>query len=297
MITYNKALFLYNGNAGKKDIERKLSLTVPVLSQAIKELTILQTETLEEARRVCVEYAEEIELLIILGGDGTIHTCINSIAPLDKRPIIAILPGGTSNDFCRTLGIPQNLKAAANAIVNGSVIDIDIGKSNDNYFLNFWGIGLVAETSQNIDETQKKNLGVLSYFLSTVKTFSQAESFSYTITTNEGEFNGEAVLILVLNGNYIGTQEIPVGTLSPMDGKMNVLIIENSNFASFRELLAMNNPRMDAEDFQELSHFAVNELKIKTNKPKKIDMDGELYTSTPADITTLAGHIRIIGNL
>jgi YegS/Rv2252/BmrU family lipid kinase len=294
MPKYDSALLLYNGNAGSEEIEEKLALTLPTLSQHIKEMTIIQTDSIEEAKETCVKFSPKIDLLIILGGDGTIHSCINAIAPLKERPVIGVLPAGTSNDFSRTLQIPQNLHKAAQAIINGDVIDVDIGKTGYQYFLNFWGIGLVAETSQNIDEEQKKNWGVLSYFISTIRTVNQAEAFQYEIITEENEYHGEAVLIIVLNGKFLGTRKLPIPSIHANDGLFDVLIIKNSTLSSFMELLSMNNVNTDEEQFTELEHFQAKKLKISTSIEKNIDMDGEIAGTTPDEINILPRHLRMI---
>ncbi|WP_249872709.1 YegS/Rv2252/BmrU family lipid kinase [Oceanobacillus saliphilus] len=294
MAKYNRALFLYHIHAGKTNIEQKLTQTLPILSKHIKELIVLQTETLEETHNACKTYGENIDLLIILGGDGTLHACLNSIVELEKRPIVAILPGGTSNDFSRMLQIPQNLPDAAEAIIHGNVVDIDVGKSDDRYFLNFWGIGLVTDTSENINETEKKNFGALSYIMSAIRTVNNARSFSYEMKSDDDIFKGEAVLIAVLNGKYIGTREIPISTISPKDGKLDVLIIKNSNLASFRELLAMNKNISAYDEMEEITHFQTKRLSLSTSQNKNIDMDGEILTQTPATITVLHNHMKMI---
>ncbi|PAV30695.1 diacylglycerol kinase [Virgibacillus profundi] len=294
MPIYSRGLFLYNGNLEKNDLDKKLARTLPILSQRVKELTVIQTATIEEAKNVCRGFADQIELLIILGGDGTVHECINSLATLENKPAIAILPGGTANDFSRMLHMPQNLQAAAHAIVEGDIVDIDLGKADDQYFLNFWGIGLVSETSKNIDDDQKKSLGVLSYFMSTLKTVGQAELFSYEIIADDMTYDGEAVMILVLNGKFLGTKELPIPKVSPTDGKLDVLIVKNSNLASFRELLSMNNPELDADGLTELTHLQVEAIKIKADKSKVIDMDGEMNGTTPSEITILPNHLQMI---
>ncbi|MFA1822693.1 diacylglycerol kinase family protein [Virgibacillus oceani] len=294
MPEYDSALFLYNGNAGSEDIEEKLTQTLPILSQHVKKMTVIQTETIEEAQETCVVFSPKIDLLIILGGDGTVHACINAIAPLKNRPVIGILPAGTANDFSRTLQISQNLHEAVQAIVKGDVVHVDISKTDNRYFLNFWGIGLVAETSQNIDGEQKKNWGVLSYFISTIRTVNQAEAFQYEIITDEDEYSGDAILIIVLNGKFIGTRELPIPSIQANDGKLDVLIIKNSTLTSFIELLSMNNPNTDEEQFTELEYFQTKELKISTSIDKEIDMDGEIAGTTPDKITVLPGHLRMI---
>ncbi|WP_246569614.1 diacylglycerol/lipid kinase family protein [Lentibacillus saliphilus] len=294
MYQYETALLIYNGNAGHADTEQKLAQTLPILSLAIKALTIIQTETIEDLNEICVEWAAKVELFIILGGDGTVHACVNALAALQTRPTLAILPGGTSNDFSRTLGIPQQLRAAAEAIRDGEEIAVDAGKADSHYFLNFWGIGLVTDTSQNVDPEQKQSLGVLSYMMSTLKTLGSAEPFLYKMTIEGKTYEGEAVLVFVLNGRFIGTRELPMSTLSARDGKLNVLIVKRSNLASFRELMAMKNPATNDDTFEEVEHYHATALTITTSPKKEVDMDGELYQTTPSDISILPHHFRMI---
>ncbi|WP_077324369.1 YegS/Rv2252/BmrU family lipid kinase [Virgibacillus siamensis] len=291
---YEKALFIFNGNEDDTNMRQNLSEILPVLSTNIKELTTIRTMSLEELKDTCVNFAQEVELIIVLGGDGTLHECINSISPLEKRPVLAILPGGTCNDFSRTLNMPQNPRQAAEVLVDGEVVDIDVGFADKRYFLNFWGIGLISETSLNINETQKKNFGVLSYFMSTLKTVNQAESFFYNISGESENHQGEAVMILVMNGNFIGTRKLPIPSLHPSDGLLDVLVIKNSSIASFRELLSMNRPNTDVEQLSEIIHFQASSVQITTEQEMEIDMDGEIDGVTPEAIRILPGHLQMI---
>ncbi|MCY9389815.1 acylglycerol kinase family protein, partial [Bacillus haynesii] len=73
------------------------------------------TRKKRDAFEFCREIGEDIGQLFILGGDGTVHECINGISRLQTKPDIGILPGGTCNDFSRALRIPQNIEKAAEA--------------------------------------------------------------------------------------------------------------------------------------------------------------------------------------
>ncbi|MCP3029257.1 YegS/Rv2252/BmrU family lipid kinase [Halobacillus sp. A5] len=294
MPRYERGLFIYNGNSGNGQLEQNLSETIPVITKEIKELQVIQTETLEEFKETCCSYGPYVDVLFILGGDGTLHECINCLADKPDRPVIGILPGGTCNDFSRVLGTPPQMKQAAEAVINGEETKVDIGQSNDNYFINFWGIGLITETSTNIDEGQKDRFGVLSYFISAFKTMNQAESFHFVLDVDGEKIREEAVMVLVLNGRFIGTREVPLPEASPEDGRFDVLIIKNSNLTLFRELLSMNKPWSDPDNFQELSYLQGNNIKVNVEKEQKVDMDGEIKGATPSHIQVLHGHFTFL---
>ncbi|ARD48949.1 diacylglycerol kinase family protein [Sporosarcina sp. P33] len=294
MLRFKRALFLYNRTAGEDDTQQKLSDTIHVFTQAIDELIVLHTASEVELQKACREYGGQVDLLIILGGDGTVHTCINSIAPLPVRPAIAILPGGTSNDFSRSLGIPQTLNEAAASLLSGSVIDTDVGQAGDDYFMNFWGTGLVTDTSENVKSNEKKRFGSISYLLSTLRTLNQTEPFYYKIRCEGTELEGEAILLFVLNGRFIGTTELPIVSLSPFDGKLDVLIVRDSSLSAFRELLTLQNPVVENEQLTQLEYIQADALEVLQPVGKKADMDGEIYEETAKKITVLPGHLKMI---
>ncbi|WP_053364843.1 diacylglycerol/lipid kinase family protein [Bacillus sp. FJAT-27245] len=294
MADYKRAVLIYNGNAGQKDIEKVLGECIPVLSPAIQELLLLKTEKPGHARELCAEFGESADLVIILGGDGTVHECINGLSSLKKRPILAILPGGTCNDFTRTLNIPQDIRKAAEVIVAGAPVPIDVMKINSQFALNFLGVGLVTEASNNIKESEKALLGKVSYYLSAIRTMREMEPFRYAIDCNGERFVGEAVMILVANGRFIGTNRLPFQNIDVDDGKVNVFVIKNTNLALVRELLANDVTVDNGDPACELFHCSGEEIMIQTAEPMEADTDGEVYLETPVSITVLKHHLLAI---
>ncbi|WP_175074471.1 YegS/Rv2252/BmrU family lipid kinase [Terribacillus sp. AE2B 122] len=294
MQTFEHAVYVVNGNMDNDQLERELGQTLPKVAASIKQLEVKQTKDLEELVSYSQEVAGHVDLLIIHGGDGTIHQVINAIASLPKRPKVAIIPGGTCNDFSRMLGLPQNLGKAAAAIAGGKTASIDIGQYEDSYFLNFWGVGLIADASNNIDEDQKSRLGVLSYFISTLKTVNQAEPFSYEMEIDGEKLTGEAVMILVMNGRFIGTREFAGSNISPDDGKLHVIFVKNSNLTSFKELLQMKQDKTVLSDLTEVGIQEAEKMRFLSPAGKPIDMDGEIYQETSGEVKILPGHLEMI---
>lgn len=295
MPRYQSGIFLYNGNKDENELGVALGQTLPILSKEVKELKVIQTDSLDDLREVCRSCGPKVEVFFIYGGDGTVHEVINYLAPLEQRPIIGVLPGGTCNDFSRVMDTPQRLEQAARGIIEGEELKVDAGKTENDYFLNFWGIGLVTQTSFNIDENQKNRLGVLSYFISALKTMNQADSFGYKIKVDDEMIEGEAVMILVMNGQFIGTRRLPVPSIDLQDGLFDVLIVKNSNLTLFRELMTMGRPQTDPSEFQELNHIQGKTLKVDVQYTQEVDMDGEIKGKTPESMQVLPKHFTFLG--
>lgn len=293
-MNFDKAVLIYNGNAGNKTIENTLGVCVPIFSSRIESLLLLKTTGPNHAKQLCETYGDQVDLVIILGGDGTVHECINGIAGLKNRPAIAILPGGTCNDFTRTLGINQNIGQAAKQLMDGVIAPVDVLKVDGHYSLNFWGIGLIAETSMNIDPTEKERLGKLSYMLSVMRTVKDMSPFNYELDIDGDKVTGEAVMIFVANGKYIGTNPLPFKAIAFDDGLADLFIINNANFTLLKEISTMDITVQGNEVTKEIDHYRGQSITVSTEAEMDADMDGEVYSRTPAKISVLNHHLQML---
>src|SRR6267142_6803579 len=82
--------------------------------------------------------AEEVDLLIAAGGDGTLNEVVHGLMDLSKaaRPVLGVVPLGTANDFAVGCGIPPDPEKALALCLKDQVLPIDIGKANEHWFLN-----------------------------------------------------------------------------------------------------------------------------------------------------------------
>ncbi|CAH0347214.1 YegS/Rv2252/BmrU family lipid kinase [Bacillus sp. CECT 9360] len=292
---WKKGMLIYHQNAGKGKIEKALRDCLPILSPNIEEFLLIQTREQGEGARLCQKHGEDMDVIFILGGDGTVHECINGLAGLEKRPLIGILPAGTCNDMSRALNIPQNIRRAAVALVEGETVQIDVGKTGSNYFLNFWGIGLITETSNNIDPQEKSRLGKISYLLSALRTINESDPFHFKMIYDGNTIEDEAIMILTVNGNYIGTNMLPFPLIKPDDGLLDVIIVKNSSLGIFKEIMEMKRALSESTDSDSgVLYFQAKELQIVTDEELDADMDGEIYQKTPADISILKAHLSML---
>jgi diacylglycerol kinase (ATP) len=88
------------------------------------------------------------ELLVVAGGDGTLHHAVNALPT--PRPL-AILPLGTANDFARGAGLPLQLQQASARLPHGRAAPVDVLRINGRISCSAGGFGLPAEVVQAVD--------------------------------------------------------------------------------------------------------------------------------------------------
>jgi len=104
------------------------------LRGAVDDLTTVRVDSVEESRRLMgTAHAAGLDLLVVVGGDGSAHQGVQFCA--DHDVALAVVPAGTGNDLARTLGARTDPLAAADALVADLRADrrtrIDLGKVAD----------------------------------------------------------------------------------------------------------------------------------------------------------------------
>jgi len=291
---FGKALLVFNGNAGQAEIRQQLGTVTGILGPELPELTLLPTQEPGHAEALCRERGGEFELVLLLGGDGTVHEGVNGLAALKRPPVVGILPAGTCNDFSRALGLPQQLDKAAEAVLAGRLREVDIGKANGRYFSNFYGIGLITDTSENVNPELKGMFGKISYVVSALQRVTRAEPFPFRLETEQGVLDGDAVMILAANGTHIGTNPLPLGSGSLSDGLLDIFVVREAGLPLLRELLASRKPDWRPES-STIDYVQVPRAKLETPaEPMRADTDGETYQETPVLLEALPGRLTFV---
>ena len=286
---------IVNPNAGNKKLLNSINQIEDMLLTAFDEVTIHPTEKEGDGARLVEKLADHVDLLIGVGGDGTIFELINALAPLKKRPVFAIIPGGTCNDFSRTLGIHQHPLKAVEQIIEKRTEKVDVGKSDDQYFLNFWGIGLVSKVSDNIESGTKQLLGKLSYYISAGQTVLEEEPFQLTIESETTSYEGDAVMLLIGNGSFLGGIQSFFPSSSVQDGELDVLIIKQTSIAQLWTWMQTRlQKEFPTEGNDDLIYFRAKEVKVQAAPKQEIDTDGEKTSHTPSTVSILLGHLEVI---
>lgn len=290
-----RARLIYNPSAGREEITKKLYLILETLESYGIETSCYQTKGKGDASKGALDAATRgFDIVIAAGGDGTLYEVINGISILDKRPQMGIIPAGTTNDFAKALGIPKNFIKAANIIGKQNYKAIDIGKYNEQYFINVAGGGNLTELTYEVPSRYKTMLGQLAYYVKGIEKLPFLKPISITVEANNKIYQEEAMLFLIANSNSVGGFEhlVPDGDYS--DGLFDVIILKKTNLADFIRIasLALRGEHLKED---KIIHLKTNKIKVNSNKlePVQINLDGELGGSLPGEFEVLKHHIEI----
>jgi diacylglycerol kinase family enzyme len=118
------------------------------------EVTVAETSRRGHATRLAQGAAADgVDVVVVLGGDGTLNEAANGLA--GSATALAPLPGGSTNVFARTIGLPDDPVAATDALLGaldaGSIRRVGLGSVNGRYFLFHVGMGFDAAVVQQVE--------------------------------------------------------------------------------------------------------------------------------------------------
>ena len=198
-------LFLYNPVSGEAQIVSQLDRITMYYQRAGYAVTLFRiTRDRGLSHLADLIQAHQPEHLLVAGGDGTINRLVNYLKHKNVTIPIAILPMGTANDFARLIGMPDTLSDACNAILNGEVRQLDMGRVNNRYFINVFSCGLFTDVSQKTPTAMKNTFGKLAYYVSSISELPSFRKMNIEVTADEISFKGSCLLLLVFNGRTAG---------------------------------------------------------------------------------------------
>lgn len=165
--TMKKLMLLINPNAGRGSYRFGLGEVLHTFHQAGYRSTLYFTDARGDAARLAARDAENYDLVVCIGGDGTLSETVNGLMQCSRRPPVGYIPMGTTNDVARTLAISSTPAYAARTAVHGRRRPLDIGRyNNGDYFTYVAAFGAFTEVSYETPQSQKQALGRLAYILS-----------------------------------------------------------------------------------------------------------------------------------
>lgn len=250
------AIFIVNpisGTQSKKGVVQKIKRYVDAEKY---DFRIVPTEYAGHATGIAAEAAASgIDLVVAVGGDGTINETARSL--VHTGTALGIIPCGSGNGLARHLHIPMDVRKAIDVLNRGVTEHIDYGKVNGIPYFCTCGVGFDAYISMKFAQAGKR--GFATYIENTVQAGLSYEPETYEIENEDGTMCYKAFLITCANASQYGNNFYIAPKASLCDGLMDITIME--------PFTVLDAPALS---FQMFNGTIDQNSKIKTLRSKKI---------------------------
>ena len=238
------------------------------------------------------------DLVIALGGDGTVHEVINGLmqVPEKKRPAFGIVPLGSGNDFAHILGVPDEPFQALMSALEGLPHALDIGSVRDQhgrqeYFNNTLGIGfdgVVTIRSRKITRIH----GFMMYLVAVIQTIIlNFKPMNLHVETDQETWDQSTLMLTLGNGPREGGGFMVTPEAKFDDGILNYAAIRKvSRLMMFRLIPEVMNGTHGR--FKPVKMGTCRRMSITSDSPLYIHGDGEIYAGFGMDVRQLAIEIQ-----
>lgn len=268
-------LFLVNPKAGKAEIKNNILDIIDTFVKKDWKVSVRTTQYSGEIIDIIQAEADNYDMMVCSGGDGTLNEAVGGLLQADCRPILGYIPAGTTNDFAVSLGIPRNAQQAADVIVNGELFPCDVGLFNERHFVYVAAFGAFTEVSYSTPQQFKNALGRAAYILEGIKHLAEIKSYQMTVEHNGEQIHGEFIFGMISNSTSVGGFKMnSKANVSMNDGLLEVLLVKKP-----RNPVELQNAigALLLNDFNNecLYMFHTSELRIYSNEEISWTLDGE----------------------
>ena len=224
-----KTVLVVNPHAGRRNILREIKRVQQVLTESGREVTVVRTETVEQAAEVIrSSFAEPPETLICCGGDGTLNRTVSEVLKAGKVLPLGYIPAGSTNDFASSLGLSKVPVKAARQIAEGVPRMLDAGRFGKRHFIYVASFGAFTRTSYCTAQRRKNVLGHLAYVLEGIKELPAIRPYSVRVETAEGDvYEGKYIFGSLSNStSFGGIVRLDPHKVNLSDGKLELMLVK-----------------------------------------------------------------------
>lgn len=288
-----KLLIIANPKAGRG----KAQTIIPKVEQYLEENNLDFQLLLTKYQGDAADLAEKgikdkVDLIGIIGGDGTVNEVVNGVRETDIP--LAIIPAGSGNDFSRSVGIPNNFIDAWQTLLKGKIKKVDLGLVNNRYFVNIFGMGIDTETIKEMNKMSGILKGELMYFWGIIKALIKFNPHKIKLIFKGQEIKENILTIAVANGKYYGGRVKIAPHAEIDDGFFDICVIKSMN--KWRALSNLIKVYKGTHlKLPEVAIYNTDEILIESSKPILAQADGELLEDNQSFlIKILPGKLNIL---
>ncbi len=262
----------FSGTSSKKNIEKLLMEK----NNGYFEIIFKHTKYAGHAFELVNEAIEEKnEIIVALGGDGTVNEVGSAIYQSGKDVLFGILPGGSGNGFAMHLGLGRDIIKAFETMKQINYQYVDTCHVNNKFFINVSGVGFDARIAYLTKKSASR--GFKRYFVTTMKEISNFKPIPLGITIDgDQKIEGEFGLAIVANATMFGYNFTVAPNASISDGLLDLnLFVKAPVWKYIFESYRMLNKTIDQSSI--VKSLKGKEILIECLTKDYYHVDGEGY--------------------
>ncbi len=288
-------LLIVNPEAGSQRTMQALPDIDRILRREKVEFEFHFTDEPGHATELVQEYGDEFDVVISVGGDGTINEVINGLP--DSNKTFGMIPIGTGNDFARSCLIPHDsIEEAIKVIMRHDVKTVDVGTVNGRRFINVMGMGFEGRANE-VGKAVEFIKGAPRYLVAIGYTFLSYRKLPVRISFDDIVLDDKLFLLSIGNGWNVGggLQLTPKAIID--DGKFDLCYVKN---ISRPRILAIFNRLYDGtiDTAPEMTSYRTSKITIESDVRLPVHVDGEKleFDSGKLEIEIIPTCQPVIGN-
>lgn len=275
------------------DIEKKIQSKInykAILSKSEKE----SRNFIVQQRKI-----NDIKVIVIIGGDGTVNSVIQEIAGAHLP--LAIFPTGSGNDTSRMFRLTGNPDHFVKKLIENRTTTLDLLKVNDRYGISIVGVGIDATIGERVNQASYKpflnklKLGSFIYTIAAVLVLFKYKTFASKIIIDNEEFSlRNTWLTAIGNTTSYGGGLVVCPAASPTDGILNITMLNNVGRLTvlLRAFPALLKGRIIHG--KGVTYKTGKEITIQTSRPINVVIDGEVILTTPLHIRVKKSALTLV---
>lgn len=246
---------------------------------------------------LAAERADATDVVVAVGGDGTLHEVGNGIIQTNRHTtqgaLLGWVPAGTGNDLARTIGIPRVPRQALSVILDGATRAVDVGCVNDRYFFNVSGIGFDARVAQEVAKLSRYTRGPLAYVLAALQLLPRLKNAEIHLRADGVEFSQKSLLVAVGNCRYYGGGMMICPRAQEDDGLLDLCIAGD---LSRYEVLAAFKSAFQGKHLSlpKVAYYSVPWVEISGPSDVLVHADGQVIGNLPVRYEVVPGAMQFL---
>ncbi len=214
---------------------------------------------------------------------------------LENPPVMGYLPSGTVNDMAFSLGLSMDPIEAAQAILVGQPMELDVGKFQERWFSYVAAFGALTDVPYTTKQTEKRIWGRMAYLFEGVKALTEISPIHVRVTSGDRVIEDDVLLGLVASTTSVGG--FRTGNQFGVhlnDGLFEVVLVKNiKNLMDFQGVAAALMRRDFRNDY--FYTFQTSNVEFQFQVPTPWTLDGEFGgTVTHCTVENYHNAIRIM---